>query len=477
MPEVAGRGRKIERVWVLSDPAYPQNYDREVLLLGEPPVRAWCDGVRWWNLGTGAVIHWWLPPGALVHVDFDNNHFYWEGAVRSISDLTDNGDGRYILIPSTPLDFSSGEQVVVYDYSLDMEYAGTRSGTLWQVREGTGNTGTLRARVTTAITGVGQNFTDAVGNYYDTANQTISLSMFSKNGEGVSFPGSGRHRVLLRMKNGQPVAYQPDNGEYREITSSPRVVTTIPNIERVMFNASWSVATQAPSALLEGGTLHSLTIYNRDLSAVEREAVGRTGIAPPVHILGDSFMTLYRPQHNISKMLEDQGVAGYFGMSSDAVGSTSLEQQFIRYREAAAKWRRSTLVIGEMGASVGMVEALQKILRLIEHERWLVLEPAPAKTQVFGTPAREAWDAQRLEFKAACGANWVSTLEPAWALANGSADDAADVANGIWPRSLTVSNTDFHPSALGDEFMAWVIYTALVERGWRNADPIPVFQG
>lgn len=469
-PRVAGRERRAERVWQLSDPTLARNYDREVILVGQPPVRAWCDGLQWWDLGAGTVIDpWWLPSGAVVHVDFDNERFYWDGEIKSIGDLTDNGDGSFILIPDAPIDFSSGEQVIVYDRTFDM--AGSPGGVLWQVREGTGSVGSLRAQPPALPNTVER----IIGNYYATSGQTINLSMTSIAGETATFPNTGRHRQLVRMKNGQQITYQPDNGDYREVVpAGARVVTTIPDIERITLNCSWATGS-GPGSLLTDATLHTFTMYDRDVTEAELEAVGRTGIAPPAHILGDSFATLYRPQHNINKLLEDEGIPGCLPLSSDAIGGTTLDQQFVRYRDNNPKWRRSTLVIAEMGASFNMIEALKDILGLIEHERWLVLEPAPNKGQILGTPGRIAWDKRREELKQACGPNWVPTLELALSLSDGSPEDEADVANGIWPRSLTKSGTDFHPGARGDDFLAWVIFNALAARGWLYEDLIAVF--
>lgn len=468
-PSLAGRGRRIERVWQLPDPTVAANYDQEVILVGQPPIRAWCDGLQWWDLGAQTVIDpWWLPKDALAFVDFANSRFYWDGAVKALSDLTDNEDGSYILIPSTALDFSSGEQIIIYDRTLDMD-AGERSGTLWQVREGTGNSQTLRAEPPN----ISQSLERLIGNYYATSGQVINPSMTSIAGETSTFPNTGRHRQLLRLKNGEQIRHQPDNGEYREVGPAElRVVTTIPDIERIMLGCSWSIGDAAPASPAVGATLNMFAIYNRDFTEAEREAVGRTGLAAPAHILGDSFMTLYRPQHNISKLIEDD-TGGYWALSQDAIGGTSLAQQFIRYRDNAAKFRRSTLVIGEMGASFMMPDALKDILAIIESDRWLILEPAPNKAQIIGAAGRAEWDRRRDELRAVCGPNWVPTLALALAESDGSAGDLADVANGIWPRSLTKSDTDFHPSALGDDFLAKVIVSAHVVRGWLPgvADP------
>ncbi|MEB3419883.1 hypothetical protein ACFSDD_10925 [Salipiger marinus] len=461
-PRVAGRGRRLERVWQLPDPTEAGQYDREVLLVGQPPIRAWCDGAQWWDLGAGTVIDpWWLPRNAQVHVDFDNARFYWDGAVKSLSDLTDNGDGSYLLTPATPIDSADGYQVIVFDTTMDMTDEG-KSGSFWQVRESTGNTGNLRAQPP-----VGTNTPiRIIGNYYDTSGQTINLSLVSIDGETATYPATGRHRQMLWLHNGEQVKYQPDNGDFRDAgPAGARVVTTIPDIAVICLGCSYTAAV-GPAGPLSGGTLHTLTIYNRDVSAAEIEAIGRDGIGPPVHILGDSFMTLYRPQHNINKLLADEDISGYLALSSDAVGGTTLEEQAIRYAAANRKWRNSTLIIGEMGASFLMPAALKRILGTIQTDRWLVLESAPAKNQIYGSAARAEWDRRRDELREVCGPNWVPTLELAFALSDGSPEDEADVANGIWPRSLTKSEEDFHPSALGDDFLAAVIVDALQARGW-----------
>lgn len=441
-------------VWYLPDPADESKQGNTYRLQGPSPIICRNNGSSWVNIDTDETIPlWWLPQGAIVHVDLENDHYYWDGVVKSKSDLTDNGDGSYILALSPGVDFSGGEQVVVFDY--DADWTSAPSGHLWAM---TATPNNISMRVQPSIVAP---VLSMIGNYYDSSNQTITLALTSIDAESSTFPGTGRHRVLTRFKNGEQIAFQPDNGQYRE-PANMRVVNTIPTITRIGLGCGVAGSSGAAQARAQNATLYRFTMFNRDLSTAERVAAGRTGTAFPFHLLGDSFVTLYRPQHNIQEK-----IAGYIGASSDAVGGTTLAEQVVRYLGGTAKWHKSTLIIADMGYSVGMVGALLEIIPHIKSGRWIVLESAPqTSVHEIGKPGRQDFLDAMNALAEAAGDRWVPTLEPAYLEADGSPEDAAEVAKGLWPLSLKKSEVDFHPSAKGDDFMARIIKQALEERGW-----------
>lgn len=442
-------------VWYLPDPANEATQGNTFRLQGPSPIICRNNGSAWVNIDTDETIPlWWLPQGAIVHVDLENDHYYWDGVVKAKSDLTDNGDGSYTLTPGSTISFSGGNQVFVYDYEMDFD-AGSPSGTILYLSS---TPSTMRTIVDPVL---GNTMTRMLCNFYTPNNGTTVLQLSSKASESISYPGTGLHRVLVRLKNGEDVKYQGDNGEYRNPPSS-RVVGTIPDITKIGLNCSITAANGNPSAPAQNCSIKRVTIYDADLSSDVVEAVGRTGVTAPIHILGDSFVTLQRPQHLIQDML-----TGYWPASSDAVGGSTLVEQVARYLGADAKWHKSTLIICDMGYSVGMVEALLEVIPYIKSGRWIILESAPqTSVHEIGNPGRQNFLDAMNALAEAAGDRFVRTLEKAYLESDGSPEDVADVAKGLWPRSIKKSEVDFHPNAKGDDFMARITFEALEERGW-----------
>ncbi len=289
-----------------------------------------------------------------------------------------------------------------------------------------------------------------------------TFSMKSKNGEGgARYLGNERHRLVTRIKNGEIVKYQPDNGEYR---SGIKTAGSLVAPTKLGFGCRpW--ASGDPDNQAANMTLKCVTIYNATLSDGQIETLGGRGVASPIHLLGDSFFNNYDVLQNIEKLL----TRGYVPRSQDGVGGTTLADQAIRYRDNAAKWHDATLVIGDMGfdsvTAQDAIDAINSILTNITHDRWVFLEPAPNLDN--GSPTRTAYDAKMATVEAYCGAHWVPTLDLAMAESDGSAEDLAKVAARRWPTSLTVSDADFHPNHnLGAPFLGALIYDALVARGY-----------
>jgi hypothetical protein len=461
--DLAGKAKSagvIETVSELTDPTLASNTGRRVILAGQPPIMAYCDGVTWWDLTGGAEIDpWWLPRDAVLHVDFDNSRFYWNGAVRALSDLTVEPVGGYSL-SGYGLGFA-GTAWVQFEMSSGLSGSGVAdwSGTTfsWNAGGPAGN----RVEV-----GVGDNptFGDAPRLYVSPGNPVADLTALaatSIGGEGGAvYVRNERRRWLVRIKNNTNNRWLPENGDLRDgIRGAGSLIapTKIGFGMRAAFNDN----------RLTNATLHRVTIYTKELSAPHIAAVGKFGSAPPVHLLGDSFLNLY-------------GIGTYFmglctaadkivPFSQDGVGGTTLTQQAVRYAAYAntqrEKWWDSTLVICEFGqenSAQDQIEALKTILGYIRHDRWLFMQGAPSSALNPVTPLPE----KDAIMKAWCGDHFVSTLPEAWAESDGTPTDENQVALGRWPVSLTISAIDFHPNFAGQQFIAQRIYDELLVRGW-----------
>lgn len=391
----------------------------------------------------------WLPVNADLHVDFTNSQFYWGGQIRALSDLTVVPAGGYSL--NYAFGFA-GTAIVVMDFEHNQ--AATPSGCPFSWMSGYPGGNRVEMDVTTTSLDKG------VRLYVPLLAGGAGYQVFvatSKDGEaGGFYVGSGRRRVVIKIKNGQLIRYMPDNGDIR---NGDKTVANLATPTKIGFGCRAWAATN-PDLQYTGGTLHRVTIYNADLSDSIIDELGKVS---PVHLIGDSFLNLYK----ITSKLIDLTSPAYVGYSQDGVGGTSLAQQAIRFAANNAKWRNSTLVISDFGlddTAEAAITAIDDMVALLSHGRWIYLQPAPNIS--VGEARRSDWETRVSEIAAHCGSHYVPTLAEAYSRSNGTAGDIAEVAKELWPLSLKTSTSDFHPSALGDQMIAEIIKSALQARGW-----------
>lgn len=440
----------------LTDPTLPFNLNRTVVLLTDPVTPARCDGTKWVNVSTGLEITpWWLPPISAMHIDLENGRFYWGGAQRSLADLTGVSAEAFTLDALVAL---SGGATIVCDYIADP--AAPPTGNLLWIGAASGN---IQHRLEWQTSG-GANSHRFYSTQWAVGGQYVNIDLCSKNAEGVSYPGTGRHRIALELEVGQTVRQQTDNGTRRG-TSLPRVVASLPDFARFGFNVGRAWGDGSPQTPATNQSLKRVTIYPRILSTEHVEAIGRTGKNRPKLFLGDSFLNLYKILHAFSARA---ATGGYIGLSQDGVGGTTMPEMLARYAAGDPKWWKSGLIwldAGISNSSADMIAAIEGAKLLMDHDEWAYMEPAPQAE--LGTPTRAAWDAMVADMRAYCGDRFIPTLELAYAAGNGSAEDNAEIAKGLHPLSLKKSGTDFHASdVIGADFWAKTAHDWLVAKGW-----------
>jgi hypothetical protein len=227
---------------------------------------------------------------------------------------------------------------------------------------------------------------------------------------------------------------------------------------------------------LTNATLQRVYIWPRVLTSSEIAVLG-AGAKTPVHLIGDSFLNADRIRGHLQAALASRG---YVPVTQDGVGGTSLAQQAVSLALDSvttgspsvtydiSKWKNSTLVIVDGGlddTSAAAIVAIQDMINLLPHRRWLYVESAPNENT--GTAGRIAWDARIAAIRAFVGEDrYIPTLVPAQAAGDNSANDNAEIALGLWPLSLKTSTVDFHPNEAGSSFLANLINTRLVSSGW-----------
>lgn len=407
----------------------------------------------WVNQFRGAAE---IPDPVLV-VDFENSEFFWNGSSKTLADLTDNGDGSYDLPYANTGNWLNGEATVVLEFSNG---SGVVSGTYFSW------TGT-NARIEFDAT-VQPGSLAYTPRLYHVNPGTFYRAQTQYPGQSATVRIEGRHRTVATFKSNNIPNIQADNWQNQALPRTAFDALAVPSkltFNRKAFNGA---------NLLTNATLHSVKIYNSRLSDTQLDVIGMDGVKSPVHLLGDSFLNEQGVKGQLELLLSPQG---YIPVSQDNVGGSTITEQSQRYALSTvradslayniSKWKQSTLIImdgGFDGTSAEAITAINDILKIMPHDRWLYIEPAPSIA--IGDAGRDEWDAKVADMVTFCGSNYVSTLAEAQALSDGSAEDIAEVAKGLWPLSLKTSTVDFHPNTAGRAFLADRMNTGLTTQGW-----------
>ena len=415
-------------------------------LLGEPPILCYSDGIKWFDISNQTELtKWWLPKDAEIHVDFVNNRFYFNGEVKTIADLTSTVNG-----------YTLNYSLVSNDLSLIIEYEKekglTPSGSIFTMTGGF----PYGQRIELVPYNISEsryyiNGVAAVGGY------TYPNHKSKLNEDGL-YQGNGNTRIVSVFSLGNNIIHQVNNGQKKTDSTS---ITTSPSITKIGFGCGVHTSS-ASSSPLTNATLKRVTIFKKKLNSTTIESLGKGSLHTPIHLVGDSFLNGYSVFDQLALNIKNKKY--YLGMSQDNQGGQSLTAHSIRYANNDKKWYDSVLVIGEFGrdgTGEEFILALRDMLSRINTDKWLVLEPAPILETT-----QEEFDKFNKELISICGSRYVRTLAPAQALSNGSPEDTIEVNKGLWPLSLKVSTSNFHPNEKGYAFIGNLIYNKLIELGW-----------
>lgn len=410
-----------------------------------------------------------LPTGYLaLSANFEKNQFQWGGAVKTLADLTDNGDGTYSLT-SFPDFFSSLSATVTLEYRFpDDPVANPPGGILfhwysvnpkelfWQVQPyvaGTGNRVYLK---------------------YNGTNYHTAQPVHPVNNSG--WYGFGRHRVTYAIKEGVLPRGSADNFPSRtESTSAALSVNGAPT--KLTFKKNGRPGATADP--LTNVILCKVEIRVGDLSDADLEAINRTdAIYRPVHFLGDSFLNGNTTPEMVMQKIQTYG---YIPYSVDGVGGSAMTSQALRFASPYTQWWNSTLVVVDGGPTdtpSDAVASLQNEVGHLTHNDWVIVQGSPQE-YLPGSAERINYDAVMAALQGYAGAHWLPTLAPVTntnpALGavyhDGSANDLADIANNIWPRSLR--SDGIHPGDTvnangwsGKMALSDIIYKGMKARGY-----------
>jgi len=393
--------------------------------------------------------------GSLPSLDYDfvGGRYYRSGALRTTgTEFTtsagtptfeaggmqaDAGD-RLSAPAMFPL-INTAEGTLLVELSKEATTAGTCAVSLGASSGGTGR----RVEITTNTGDRGLTFT--LGN---------GATFYVSNPAGTNGQKAGRG--IMAYKVGEKVRYNA-NGD--QVTSGAAVFA---DLGIPMERAGVGFRTQFNDISLEG-LVKRVIYWPKAFSATWMLARSLDTTKSNLHLHGDSFVN----QTNL-RLLRDQFIDDpYRVFTFDGVGGSTLTEQAARFALTPSVWNRTLLIMdgGLDTDGATSIAAIADMVGRLSHSRWLYVEPSPAENWA-GSPARATYDAAVATIRAYVGeSRFVETLTPAKAASSGDANDIADVANNIWPRSLR--SDSIHPTTAGWTVAIGVPLRAkLIANGW-----------
>lgn len=387
-----------------------------------------------------------------VLLDFDANTFSWAGETKSITDLTDNGGGSYTL---NDMRWWNQEHTIIIDVESELDPASV--GTFLEFISG--NCDNEQVRIPVAAGG----FDTRVE--YKGAGQGLATPQYRVN---TDVAVAKRVRIAFVVKPGERLDVYTNN--QRNEDTNHRVYQSLPPSSVVI------------NTVLTGWTLHRVALYGKVLQGDELWAemgrgAGALGILP-VHVLGDSFTAwaTYDFNKRFSDLLFDEGnpiLTSYDGVGGVAFYESSGNGHSQRFALTPEHWRKTIILNDgalEARGEVLIKSQLASIFEKLNHpnslKRYIYLEPN--RTSVIGSTQRTDLDARVVWVQETIGDRYVATQEAMFCAYSTDpaeiADDLADIANGIWPRTLSSGGT--HYLQEGRAIYAKAAYGALIDFGW-----------
>jgi len=378
-----------------------------------------------------------------LYADFENDEFSAAGAPETLAAWTDNGDATF-----TRTTFPDFYRSASFDNAVTMtiEYkmtSLTAAGIPFHMSAGATNEACFR--INTGADDARQMYNRYNGTSYATPR-------YAWPEDGGTPPCLGRRRSTVTWVEGDLPWGLADNFIPREETVQPGVPTIGAPTKMTVGKDSRNIDPNVP---VSGCEVCKVMIHAGFAAPADMRAIHRLGeICPPIHILGDSFNNNNRITDAWNLRTMDRG---WIAWSADPVGGSTVADQWTRFLEYIDDYQDCTLawIDGGLTDSAATVKAnFDAAMAALPHQRILYFEPGPLRDDT--APERAAWDAKVAEIKAHIGARWVDTLGPICntdagagvIFHDGSAEDLADIAAGLWPRSLCVSSEDFHPNAV-----------------------------
>jgi len=354
--------------------------------------------------------------------DRPSNEFKWAGATKTLADATDQGSGAYTVNDGT---WWAEDNTVMLEYELTEDVAMAGSGDLFS-------------------------WTNASNHRYEfVAHDTDKFRLYFSQGNEYAYPTweqlsagyrAGRHRPLAMSETGELVISRVNANAEDDVAGAVLGTFTAPTRFGILRGERFNTAATTNI------TFHRAWAWNRLLTQDERRLAVTAGNYRPMHLIGDSFLNSGILQEQLALKCRRE----YIAFSQDGVGGSSLADQATRYA-ATPEFYGDTLIIMDGGLEDDEATALASIQDMVGrfgHQRWYYVEPSPNTYSSVQT-----W----------CGDHFIPVTAAMQAANDGTANDLADVANGLVPRSLRIDS--IHENAAGTRIRARVIHAYISARG------------
>lgn len=221
-----------------------------------------------------------------------------------------------------------------------------------------------------------------------------------------------------------------------------------------------------PDCVIEEVFYFPQTSTNSELSRLCKP-VATDEIANSIHLLGDSFLN----DVNVTSRLHLGLTNKRRTITKDGVGGSNLAQQKIRF-DGTPQWYSSVLVIVDGGHTDDLAAAqaaLQAMIAKLTHNRWVLVEGGYDITdRAAGSPLRTTIDAFYAWIVSTYGAaHFCPTLDYLQTFSTGDANDLADIAADVVPRSQTTDGLHLSATAGGGhDNYAHQIIEHILAQGW-----------
>lgn len=397
-------------------------------------------------------VDWQPPAGAILYADFRLNRFWWNGAKRQLSDLTAIGDGSYTL-PFAALGASLSGGFTVRSETI-------ATGNSGSVYFGWRNSGTQEWRLRAAhntISGVATRWqVDIAGNPNTPLSSSLVATCADFNGSDLTSIGSGFNRSIFSVPIGGPYITKSNMGAPSVGTNTVGTVVNPNGLLHFM---------RAPDsgALATGIALQSITLWGAPMTEAQLVAANEHSPYPPLHFLGDSFLTHGQFRMPLKTTVDATG--NFVTMTQDGIGGTTLTQQNVRFQNTPQAWG-STLIVVDGALEVTGAQAITELTSMVgslTHDRWAYMQSNPINP--IGDSRRTDWIAYDAAIRAFCGPeHYIETLPTMLASGNGSTADNNKIALGQWPTSICTDGV--HPFGDGYSILVGLIRAHCQAQGW-----------
>ena len=399
---------------------------------GSTPFVAQRSGSDWVVAGS-TVTAPFLPPDAVGVVDFQNDEYYWGGAVRAKTDLTAftlSGKTRYYL---DSVDFginTSQECTIMIEYTTPDTGGFTTGDHAFSFTRITGSGGRFEINFTTASTNTGNpnlSFAQAQGGTAFSG-QPNGADIFSS--ATLARPlARGRCRAFFTYKKNAVSLMLRDGYQHRSTGNSGAGDY---NINRVGFGMR--VLNGVRDSLMQSDDLFNsmrFVIWDYAMTAdqlLQAAIYSEQGLRPLV-FYGDSFLERVgyeeAPQRGIVDHIRHEvRTQGYRAICQSNNGSTAFYldnpsgsgNNAITDKVAALNslHHPSTLVFVDGGwdeDAATRQDGIEECLAVVGHDRWMDHETVFGADKPFGNSNRTAYNTAVQLMEAYAGTHWIPTYD------------------------------------------------------------------